>query len=153
MRRRRVFGLLIAVTLAPGLAGCGSLSSGDDPIAVRLHNGSLEVAVCTPWSLSSVLVQTRVPGFTGRSEDVWVADGTAELASGDVLRSSSPPAGLEATSWVEPQLGPGDELTVTLGGPDGTALNASLSVPLSGLPTEEWLQADGSVTKSACPRD
>jgi len=50
----------------------------------------------------------------------------------------------------EPDLTPSSELTITLVADDDETLEASLTVPLSGLPTNEWLRADGTIADSAC---
>ncbi len=142
--------ILASALLVTVLAGCGALASVDDPLAARLNDGELEIAVCTPWQLTTVLVETRATGFVNAQQSVWVAEGRADLAPGDILSSIAPLDGLEATSWTRAQLAPSDELSVTLGGEDDETLEAAFAVPMSGLPTKGWLQSDGTLTEAAC---
>jgi hypothetical protein len=141
---------LAASVAVMALAGCAPIASSSEPIAVRSNAGVLEVAVCTSWSLTSVLVQTRATGFMSSRETPWAAEGSAELVAVDVLTSTAPPAGFTATTWGEPVLAPADELSVTLGGEGDKTLTATFVVPLSGLPRSDWLQDDGSITAAAC---
>jgi hypothetical protein len=150
VRYRAGVAILSSLVLAMTLVACDPLVSNEDPIAVRLNDGVFELSVCTPWPLTRVLVQTRATAFGSQWQDALVAEGRTELASGDVLTSQSPPVGLTSSSWAQPQLAPGDELEVTLGGDDDQTLNASIVVPMSGLPRGGWLQADGTETDSAC---
>ncbi len=132
------------------LAGCSPVVSDNDPIAARLVDGELQITVCTPWTLTSVLVEARTAGFVTQSEKVWVAEGRSEISGGDVLSSDAPPSGLVASAWGEPHLAPDSDLTIALVGENDETLEASLVVPMSGFPDEEWLQTDGSVTEAAC---
>lgn len=150
MRQRVLVAILSSLVLATTLVACDPLVSNEDPIAVRLNDGVFEIAVCTPWPLTRVLVQTRATGFVSQWQDALVAEGSTQLASGAVLTSQSPPAGMVSSTWSEPVLAPADELEVTLVGDDDQTLNASIVVPLSGLPRADWLQADGTVTGTAC---
>ena len=136
--------------IASTLAGCDSLAAEEDPIAVRRSDGELQVTVCTALTLTSVLVEARAAGVVSQSQKAWVAEGRSEIAAGEVLASDSPPSGLDASAWGEPDLTPSSELTITLVGDNDETLEASLTVPLSGVPTKEWLQADGSITERAC---
>ncbi len=148
MRLRGSVALLLL--LAPLLAGCNATPAERDPIAARLNDGVLEVTVCTAWPLTKVLVETRSAGFVSQAVTVWQAEGSLRLSSGDVLSSTSPPAGLTASTWDEPHMAPADELFITLTGENEQTLAVILAVPMEGFPRSDWLQADGSVTESAC---
>ena len=136
--------------IASTLAGCESLAAVDDPIAVRRSDGELQVTVCTAVTLTSLLVEARAAGVVSQSQKAWVAEGHSAIAAGEVLSSGSPPTGLEASAWGEPDLTPSSELTIALVGDNDETLEASFTVPLSGLPTSDWLQSDGTITESAC---
>lgn len=136
--------------IALALVGCEPLVAGDAPIAARVQDDVFSITVCRSWPLTKVLVQTRSSGFGQQWEDVWVAEGHLDLRPGDVLTSASAPADLSVTSWGEFTLEPGDNLTITLVGEDYETLDAIVQVPASGFPKNGWLQADGTVTDSAC---
>lgn len=150
MRARGRIAALSVLLLAPTLAACDSLAAVEDPIAVRRSDGELQVTVCTAITLTSVLLEARAAGIVSQSQTAWLAEGRSDIAAGDVLSSDSPPSGLDASSWGEPDLAPSSELTITLIGENDETLEASLTVPLSGVPTADWLQADGTITKNAC---
>ena len=150
MRSRHWLALLTVVLLSPTLAGCDAESAERAPIAARLSDGALEVAICTDMTLTAVLVETRAAGFVNQAATVWEAEGRLELKSGDVLSSTSPPQGLAASTWGEPHMTPGGELFITLTGENEEALDVTLVVPLEGFPRAEWLHADRSLTAGAC---
>ena len=142
--------LVTCVGLPLLLTGCDPLVSGEDPIAAQLNGSVFSITVCQPWTLTSVLVQTRSSKWGGQWDNVWVADGRTELLSGDVLSSVAPPDGLSISNWAKPTLEPGDSLTITLIGLNAETLDAIVQVPDSGMPSDGWLQADGTITDSAC---
>lgn len=138
----------LAMTCA--LAGCDPLVSGDDPISVNSNAGVFTITVCEQWTLTSVLVQTRPSAFGAKWEDVLIAEGRSVLEPGETLSASAPPVGMTDSVWLEPTLEPNDRLTITLGGENDDTLDAILTVPEGGLPSEQWLQADGRITAIPC---
>jgi hypothetical protein len=142
----------MCVLLTLELAGCNfhPLVSGNDPIAARLENGVFSVMVCQPWSLTAVLVETRSSKLGSEWEEVWVADGQMDLKPGDALSSDFSPTGLSVSTWNVPSLEPHDDLSITLVGLHSETLDSIVRVPESGFPESGWLQADGTVTETAC---
>lgn len=150
VRARNWVALLAILLLAPTLAACDSTESDNEPIAARLNDGALEVAVCSDVALTKVFVETRAAGFVNQAVTVWEAEGRLGLTSGDVLSSASTPEGLTASTWDQPQMAPGGELFITLTGENEETLDVTLVVPLEGFPRSEWLHADRSLTDTAC---
>ena len=121
------------------------------PVSVRSGADELELAICADMTIEEAFVSVY---DQGKSSDIWVAIGEAEIRHGASFSVLAPPDGLATSEFNDVEINPRDDLYVTLNGPftDGTASSAStaVKVPKSGLPRSEWLQTDGSFADDPC---
>lgn len=139
----------IAILSVVVLSGCDPIYQDDAPLAVQGEEGNFRLAVCTDVVVDGVLVEERVTNASSW-ETIWDAAGDLPIASGSVLESADPPSALDVTSWRTIQNLAGGTVSVLLVSGE-LALTAEFLVPEGGLPSDAWLQADGTQTVDPCP--
>lgn len=142
MRRAVVLVVLIAL----GLSGCENPRQG--PLAVRAHEGALEVAVCTAVDVDQLWFDERRPPADWST--FWRADVDSSLERGAVI-STDPLVTPEAEFGERrsPDLSSGTLLDLTVGSPDGDI--SALFTLTEDLSQEVWLHPDGTTSLSPCP--
>lgn len=141
----------VALLVAVLLAGCDSgLFSG--PIAVRMNGSELEVATCRSAEITSLRIQERGTGLFRQWTEVVTGFGSTTVSPGTTFSETDPLPGLTLQSLTQLELREGHELAVTLRGEiSGDLLDAVFVIGKEGVPSDGWLQPDGSVTKEMCP--
>lgn len=141
----------VAALVALALTGCDSgLFSG--ALAVRMNGRVLEFAICRSADITSLRVQERGTGIFRQWTEVVAGSGSATVISGTTFSERNPLSGLEIEKLGQFELREGHELAVTLrGGSSGALLDAVFVIGGNGLPSDGWLQPDGSVTEESCP--
>lgn len=130
------------------LSGCERVS-GFDPTALRLSKGALLIAICQDVDATGIGISIVRPG--GEWADYWSADGEVKIDSGDVVNSLQP---------VQPWAPATGELSALAGTDIDIVIQSSASSPTAGvssyfhlqtdLPSDRWLQVDGSLTERPC---
>ena len=146
----RVIFLFVFVTGA--LAGCGLFQTPVlGPIAIRMSGEGFEVAICESIDSRGFSMSERKDND---SEWVyfWEVNQPASIHAGDIL---SPSRGREIgmSNGFEPSASPGTAIDIYVldqSGEGADTIAATFEVPVSGLPSSQWLNSDGSISDHAC---
>ena len=141
--------LATAVGISLTLVACERVG-GLGPVAIQAHEGELRVAICKEIDATEIAMDVRKNEFSLWAT-FWSDESDIHIESGTILSTAEPalsPTGFKAT----PRVGPGAEVSVTLRAskPNEDAIVGDFWIPSEGLPTAEWLNPDGSVTREPC---
>lgn len=145
-----VVAVSISLLIPVGLAGCDPIDSPNAPFSMRGDGESFEVYFCEPIDVKTILLERRESSSSNHYSTIWKAKGSASLVVGGLLTPVGAPEGLDSTTWSAPSNKPGNELSLLVVDVESVGVSGWYVIPDQGLPTEEWLRADGTVNESPC---
>lgn len=145
---RRLIALAVAVAIAVSLSACDPYRNLQGPVALRIIDGEVQLAVCTDIEVG--LVYAVIEGEGGASAE-WEAIGRASFVSGEVITEESLRAMYEHAN-IEPTPASVESVSVLLQRPNEIN-NVAVAFPVEGTPSspDAWLQSDGRWTTQKCP--
>jgi hypothetical protein len=145
-----VMAVSIYLIIPIGLTGCDPIDSPNAPFSMRGNGESFEVYLCESIDAKTILLERRESSSSNQYSTLWKAKGSAALAAGSLLTPVAAPDGLDSTTWAEPDSEPGNELSLLIVDVESVGVSGWYVIPDQGLPTEEWLRADGTINESPC---
>lgn len=145
--------MLMFAACAILLTGCDPVVRSNVPASIQQQNGEFRVALCETVVVKMISVSSRGAPFASKWVTFWDASGRYPVKGGTIFQSGTVLAGLNPAVWKQPQLGPGDTISLLIidERPDNSGgIFTNFVVPSSGMPSGMWLHADGSTSSSPC---
>lgn len=158
-RHSRAALVLIAVLTLTGCLPLVDPIPRDGPIALRVENGDLAIAVCQSIRADQVRITEKRNLPDASWIEIWAArDVDKDLGHGDSLRLAEDFPADAVRAFRPPALEPGDQLLVTMettteSGDVVEQIAGYFEVPRYGLSDELWQRPDGSVMSEPCAAD
>jgi hypothetical protein len=153
---RRVFIAVGMAIIATSLGGCALLPhdpAADDPIAIRMVHGNLVVAPCEAIHAATIDMESRGPGPNDQWTVFFRAKGSIPVRAGQQfsMSASAPPID-GVTVRRNPHLVNGTTLGLIFSSTREKSVisNDSFTLGPGVVPSDGWLQSDGSVTRTPC---
>jgi hypothetical protein len=156
-KRRAVFALIICALASITLTSCDQYLY-EGPISLRLMDGHLSLAVCATVDVDQITSGVGPTSDSSAQGIIWKASGLAHIDRGTVLEFGAPIEGLIGSLDAPAEIHSKSVLTVVISGAESNGK----SVPdiwgdfngakILALKHGDWLQSDGSVSKSPCPK-
>ncbi len=145
---RRIAAWAGAITVATLLAGCDYFPP--DRAGYQRDGDALVVAVCEAIDSRLILMETRGPDTNGDWEAFYEQSGSVGVSVGDTFSTSAAEQDLEGTTLrTSPSLVPGTEISVLFAS-NQTSFSSYVTVPADGVPSDAWLQPDGTTSEWPC---
>ncbi len=153
MFSRRLGALALSLGLLTGLCSCERIFEDVGHVSLSREGESVRVAFCDALEVDTILVTTAHRGWSAGAfvETVYIAKGKVSFPEGFVLSTQEETDGLDVNLRLDPRLDEANEVSVLASDRDSAPLvSVAFSLPSGGLPTDGWLQLDGSITEEAC---
>jgi len=147
---RATVGAATAALVLSLLSGCDALPN--DPTAIRLSDGIIEVELCQTVEVEAVLLEENGPHTDHFWEPFWYIDKAPEGWFTSRVSGVTPDG--SGDEYRSPRLKPADELSILVrfvaAEKEDSGITSYFVVPEDGLPDEAWLKSDGTLSDEPC---
>jgi len=147
---RATIGAATAALVLSLLCGCDALPN--DPTAIRLSDGVVEVELCQTVEIEVVSLDERGSHTDRFWEPFWYIDKAPEGWFTSRISGVTPDG--SGDDYRSARLRGGDELSVFVrfvaAEKEDSVITSYFVVPEDGLPDEAWLKSDGTLSDEPC---
>ena len=153
-RHRTVFALIVVVIITVSLGACEQVVESTGNAAIRRSGDDLLIALCDPLHVETIAIGTAKRTLIGDGfvETNLLATGDTDFPAGYEFSTDSDLKELTVQKRLAPRLDEANEVSVIVsqGASVGASVTAFFTLVPGSLPSDAWLQLDGSQTEQPC---